>query len=413
MARSLDDGPEAPLRVLWLTDSLKGAWRDAQIGPFLKATDPSRISVDLLAIDQAAEPDLAERIQGLSASVRTLGSRARPGPLGILRLLLRARGGYDLIHAHQPHACFWGALAGRLAGVPVVGTLYGEDPDEEGPSEAAGARERRAARALRRWSRRVVAISRAQWDEYVREAVFSRPFVDVVYQGVEPGAVRPEKDDDREWLRAKAGFPEGTLIAATWTSFDDWGHGVDTLLSAASAVLQDMPRARFVISGEGKHRAELQRRVRAKGLNTFVYWAEPDDDTGRILSGADLFIHPSLRDPFPREALEAMAARLPVVGTRVGAVPEIVGSAAVGRLVPRANPEALARAVVELFREPEKLTAMGEEARNRVVQEFSARQWVEEMEEVYRAVVREARSGAPKREWSYARLSVSLLNHGT
>jgi hypothetical protein len=129
----------------------------------------------------------------------------------------------------------------------------------------------------------------------------------------------------------------------------------------------------------------------------------------QILFGSDLFIHPSLRDPFPVAVLNAMSAGLPVVGTRVGGVPEIIGTSEAGRLVPRSDADALAEAAVELFRDPPRLAVMGRAAADRVRKMFTLSGWTDRMEQLYREVIDDMQAGRSTRPNSYARLDVRLL----
>jgi glycosyltransferase involved in cell wall biosynthesis len=373
------------------------------------------MEVELLGLSRHDDPSVERELRGLGVKVGRLGARGPRDVLAFLRLLGRIGASkYDLIHTHLPWAGFWGSLAGRIRHVPVVGTLYGyaRAPEASGSPEN-GDGERRAAWALRRWARRVIAISGAQWDRYVGEGVFSRTMLEVVYQGVDVTDFSDPDPESADWLRKVAGFPRGGPVAVTVSDLDDLDNGVDVLLWAIPEILKAVPQARFVIAGDGALKGELQRRVRARGLNPMIHWTEEGDDIRRILAGADLFIHPTLRDPFPAEVLEGMAASLPVVGTAVGGVPEIIGSPDVGRLVPRANPDALARTVVELLRAPERLPVMGKAAHARVTDRFSARGWAERTEDIYRGVVREVRAGKPRPQWTYARLSVALLGRPT
>ena len=196
----------------------------------------------------------------------------------------------------------------------------------------------------------------------------------------------------------------------TIPDLDDWESGLDVLLWAIPSIVQENPQTRFVIIGEGEHSEELDRRIRARGLNKFIWWHRPHDDVRQILMGSDLFVHPSLRDPFPVPALHAMSAGLPVVRTRVGGVPEIIGTSEAGRLVPRSDPDALAEAVVDLCRDPTRLSVMGRAAAERVAKLFPVSGWAERLEVLYREVIDDMRAGRSTRPNSYARLDVKLLS---
>ena len=260
---------------------------------------------------------------------------------------------------------------------------------------------------------RDVALSGAQWDRYVQGGAFSRSFLEVIYQGVEvrEAPVSPEERQAAQiWLRKHAGFPAGGHIAVTIADLDDWESGLDVLLWAIQSIVRENPQTRFVTIGEGEHSEELYRRIRARDLNRFISWHGSHDDVSQILMGSDLFVHPSLRDPLPVPALHVMSAGLPVVGTRVGGVPEIIGTSEAGWLVPRSDPDALAEAVVYLCRDPTRLSVMGRAAAERVAKLFAVSGWAERLEVLYREVIDDMRAGRSTRPNSYARLDVKLLS---
>ncbi len=388
------------VRVLWLvdgeveglsragSDALEGAGRERGIEVTLMALDPPRAS-------EGSRP------------VRSLGASGPLDVAGFFRLLRLVRSGrFDLVHVHGPWAGLWGAIARRLGGVPLVATLQ-EFPSGPGQPEASRLR-RLALWTLQRHVDRVIAISGAQWDRFVHDRLFPRALLEVVHPGIDPSTSVERSVALAARLRERAGFPRESIVAASVLSLDE-GTGVDLLLWAMPDIVRAEPSMRFVLVGEGERRSELQRRVRARGMNRFVHWSDPEEDTRAILAGSDLLVHPSLRDPFPLIVLEAMATGLPVVATRVGSLPEILGSTRVGRLVPPTSSEALAEAVLSLVKHRETLLEMGHAARGRVEERFSHARWIREMDVVYRGVVREGRAGSSRRSWPNAGLDVELL----
>ena len=401
-----------PVRVLWVADSMKSAMEEAQMAAFVQAADPESVRVDLLALTSSPEPSLGREIESRRGFVRLAGARGKKDLPAFLRSYRWVRRGrYDLIHTHQGWGSQWGAACGRLCHIPVVATLY--DPRSlPSNGRAVKADEGPAHRALRRWGARVVALSGAQWDRYIQDGIFSRSVLEVIHQGVEVAdslAPQEELDASQTWLRELAGFPRGVQIGVTIADLDDWESGVDVLLWAIPKVLATHRQARFVIIGEGKHHEEFERRVRARGLNKTVAWLDRSVDVRRVLAGGDLFIHPSLRDPFPIVALKAMAAGLPVVGTRVGGVPEIIGSPDVGRLVPRGGADAMADAVIGILRDGTVLSGMRRAAHARAKSHFHVAGWADRLTSMYRTVLEEARDGGQPKARTYARLNVELL----
>jgi len=400
------------MRVLWVADSMKSALEEAQMAAFIQAVDPGAVRVDLLALTAPPEASLGREIEARGGFVRLAGARGRKDLAGFLRSYgWVKRGNYDLIHTHTGWGSHWGAICGRLCGVPVVATLYGFKAAQS-TGRTATTDEGAAHRALRRWATRVVALSGAQWDRYIQGGIFARSMLEVIHQGVEVADVlapQEELEASQTWLRDLAGFPRGVQMSVTIADLDDRESGVDVLLWAIPKVVAAHRQARFVIIGEGKHHEEFERRVRARGLNKFIVWLDGGVDVRKVLAGGDLFIHPSLRDPFPIVALKAMAAGLPVVGTRVGGVPEIIGSSDVGRLVPRGGADALAEAVIGVFRDPTVLAGMRKAAHARAKSHFHVEGWVDRLTAMYRTALEEARGSDLHRARTYARLNVELL----
>jgi len=127
--------------------------------------------------------------------------------------------------------------------------------------------------------------------------------------------------------------------------------GVDDLLSALVSLDAAGVAATLSVIGDGPCRATLEGQAAALGLNGRVRWHGYLADRSAYLDAlrnADLFALPSRAEGAPKVLVEAMAAGLPVVATRVGAVPALLGDGARGRLVEPRNPDALARAIADL-----------------------------------------------------------------
>ncbi|NEB18188.1 glycosyltransferase, partial [Streptomyces coelicoflavus] len=150
-------------------------------------------------------------------------------------------------------------------------------------------------------------------------------------------------------------------------------RGYDVLLDAARGWRRLDPAPMVVVAGEGPLRGELQARIEGEGLP--VVLAGSRDDVPELLAAADLALLPSRREP-GRSVLaqEALHARVPLVASDVGGIPELVGDAA--ELVPPGDAEALGDAVVRLLDAPERR----EELRERGVRQAAT--WPTEDETV-------------------------------
>jgi glycosyltransferase involved in cell wall biosynthesis len=154
--------------------------------------------------------------------------------------------------------------------------------------------------------------------------------------------------------------------------------GQDVAVTAATLLRPSLPRARFVLAGDGPLLAPL--RARAPGNVTFPGFVA---DRAAFFGGLDLFIMPSRSEAWGLASLEAMAHGVPVIASDVGGLPEIVEPGNGGWLVPVGDPAALARAISAAAAEPERLREQGEKARARA-NLFSVDRMVDQTEEFYR-----------------------------
>jgi glycosyltransferase involved in cell wall biosynthesis len=124
---------------------------------------------------------------------------------------------------------------------------------------------------------------------------------------------------------------------------------------------------------------------------SFTGWITSEEIV-RLYAQSSLAVVPSLYEGFGLPAAEAMACQVPVVSTRAGALPEVVGTdGSAGVLVPPGHSESLARLIGELLDQPDRRTEMGVAGRRRVEALFSWRRTAEETVEVYRKAIAEQR----------------------
>jgi glycosyltransferase involved in cell wall biosynthesis len=118
-------------------------------------------------------------------------------------------------------------------------------------------------------------------------------------------------------------------------------------------------------------------------VSSLVHFLGTRRDLPRLFRAMDLFIQPSLWEGLPLTLLMAMGAGLAVVGTQVSGVTEVIADGANGRLVPPGDSQALAHAILELYRQPGVRSRMGEAARQTVAGNYSQQAMLRRLEEVY------------------------------
>ncbi|MDM7914585.1 MAG: glycosyltransferase family 4 protein, partial [Candidatus Eisenbacteria bacterium] len=158
---------------------------------------------------------------------------------------------------------------------------------------------------------------------------------------------------DRARLREELGIaPDAGVIGSIGSLVPHKGHRY--LLAAMPRVLATRPDARLVLFGDGPLEAELRRDSWERGLQTQVLFAGFRPDVCRFFPALDVFAHPSVEEGLGTSILDAMAARLPVVASRAGGIPEAVRHGETGWLVPAGAQTDLAGAIISLLEDPRR-----------------------------------------------------------
>ncbi len=174
----------------------------------------------------------------------------------------------------------------------------------------------------------------------------------------------------RQEARKKFGLQKDDICFVTigWL-MPHKGHML--ILQALEFLGAKVPNLKMVIIGDGRLSEFLQQETRKKQLEKKVFFSGELPDAYQYLTGFDAFVLPSLREPFGMVLLEAMAAKLPIIASEVGGIPEVIGS--VGTLVPPKDHRALAEAIQDhyLKSRPER-EKLGIRTYNRLWENFSS-----------------------------------------
>jgi glycosyltransferase involved in cell wall biosynthesis len=152
-----------------------------------------------------------------------------------------------------------------------------------------------------------------------------------------------------------------------------WRKGYKYLIDAFPSVLAEYPNARLFLVGDGDQRMPLQRHVKKLGIENYVRFLGnvSEEKLHSLYHEANVYVQPSLYEPFGITILEAMSMRKPVVGTRVGGIPEIITNGAEGLLVEPRNSLQLAKTIINIFSDSSCRRRFGSNARKRVEREFT------------------------------------------
>ncbi|MFH1773833.1 MAG: glycosyltransferase family 4 protein [Methanobacteriota archaeon] len=272
---------------------------------------------------------------------------------------------FDVIHAHYavPQG-FLGVLLKKVQRKPLVVTLHGSDITLLAKGAA-----RQAVKFVLDNSDAVIAVSEFLKREAVKLGV-SEGKIKVIYGGV---PAREEKKEEFQ-LKGRAVTFVGSLV---------WQKGVDVLIRAFKGVKEKFPDAELVIIGDGREKKSLQKLSNELGVDTnFLGYRE---DLNSLLEKSAVLVLPSREEGFGLALLDAMAAGVPAVASRVGGIVEIVEHEYNGILVEKENPEELAKGILQVL-ENEGLREKLIENGKKTLKKFSWKKMAGEVDAVYEAL---------------------------
>lgn len=277
----------------------------------------------------------------------------------------------DVVHLHSRRgADVLGAIAGRLAGVPVVLSRRVDNP------------EARAWVALKyRLHDRIIAISQGIADVLASEGVPAAK-LRVVRSSLDPAPW--QSPADRAAFCAEFGVTgDALLIGVVAQLIERKGHRV--LFDALRALPDRSPNVRVICFGQGPLRETLERE--AADLGETIRFAGFRTDLARWIGALDLLVHPALMEGLGVSLLQASAAGVPIIASRAGGMPEAVADGRTGLLVPPGDALALRDALRRLIEDPALRRRLGDQGRARIEREFSVETMVRGNLAVYRELV--------------------------
>lgn len=356
------DQAERKLRVCHVSMCLLTGGLERLLVEFGRNRNGERFETSFVALGGMGTP--AEDLRRQGHQVQCVADEVS-GKIARLRRLTQIfkEGQFDIVHTHNTLPHFYGALAAKIAGIPVVVN------SQHGRGCGNSWKAKLQFRLANRLSDRVVGVSEDAAELCRRDDIRSAHRTIAIWNGV---------DLDRFEYHGPTAQPVAISVARLSPEKD-----IATLIRAVWILVKDCPEFRLKIVGDGAERSNLEGLVNDLNLQDHVEFLGERSDISELLSQAGFFVSSSRTEGISLTLLEAMAVGLPVVTTRVGGNPEIVVDGKTGRLVAAESPEELALAMRDLLNEREAWPVFGELGRQRVEQHFNVRSMVRQYEELY------------------------------
>jgi glycosyltransferase involved in cell wall biosynthesis len=293
----------------------------------------------------------------------------------------------DVAHCHN-----WGGLvdtvvASRLARmIPVLHTQHGLDYGFSDSPDHLRSRLRTVMKTVAAQGvAKIATVSQEVAQMVTREWRVAPSRVAVVHNGVRVPALDEGIEVRARWRR-ELGVGESDVLIGTVAVFRPV-KDLHTMLEAMSLIVRETPRARLVLMGAGPLKNELEATAERLGLKSVVYFPGFRRDATQLLPALDTFVLSSVSEGISLALLEAMAAGVPVVATRVGGNLEILQRPGCGILVPPRSPRELADAILALMNDPNQRRELSAGGRRRVEEAFSLQRMIRAYEGLYASLV--------------------------
>jgi len=364
------------LHVAYLTAGLRDRGYDTTLvaGTLARGEDSMGFVADELGVDVVRIEELGREISPFRDLLATMR---------LARVIRRERP--QILHTHTAKAGAVGRLAAVLAGPArppvIVHTFHGHVlRGYFGPVRT------RFFLALERWlashTTVLIAVGPQVRDDLVALGVAPPERFAVIRLGIElEERVRPQ-DDGRAETRRYLGVPADRFVVG-WVGRMTAVKRTDDVLESFRRLREGGVDASLWLVGDGPDRERLERRASELGVIRDTLFLGYQEDVAPYYAAFDALVLPSANEGTPVSVIEALAAKTPVVATRVGGVPDVVREGEEGFLVDAGDTEELAERLTRLARDPALRRRLGESGRGRVLKRYAVERLLDDVDRLY------------------------------
>jgi glycosyltransferase involved in cell wall biosynthesis len=378
-----------PLRVLFLTTSMPVGGAETLLMNLVRGLDRRRFAPEIVCLK-----DLGPLGEMLACEMR-VHSHLLTGKFDLRVLprlwrIMRIPRADAVITVGAGDKMFWGRLAAKLAGVPVIASAL----HSTGWPDGVG----RLNRMLTPLTDAFIAVATAHGRHLVEGEQFPEHKVHVIYNGVDSERFAPR---DATATRQRLDIPlDAPVVGILAALRPEKNH--ELFLAGAQRILAELPTARFIVVGDGPKRGELEALATQLGIARAVHFLGTRSDVPELLAACDLVALTSHNEAAPVSILEALSAGVPVVASNVGSVRETVTENQTGRTFPAGNLNAFVAATLDLLNNPAQRKRLGEAGRKLVVERWSlaamVRGYEQLIDSIYRSKTQAAQSNSVREE---------------
>lgn len=378
-----------PPRITFLIDSLGVGGAERLLVIYAACLQSMNFSIRVCTFGVRNGNPIADDLRALGVPVDFLRVPLLRDLSAIPRLMrYLQRSESELVHTQLEFADSWGTVAARLLGLPTVSTQHTlEDP----PKGTKAYRRLKVHRwVLRNLATRIIAVSEKTRSHYLRVARFAPEKIVTMYNGIDLTRFDQRTASKRQEVRAALGIRESAPLLTTVAVLRP-AKGIQTMLEAMPVILENNPDACYLIVGDGEYGDTLRLIVQQNKLENKIVFSGVRSDVPDLLAASDVFVLPTLDDALPTVLAEAMAAKLPIIASNVGGIPEMVTDGFNGLLVPAQDASQLASACQRLLTDPDLAQRLACNGYQVVHERYDIHKQAHKLSELYQQLLAEKR----------------------
>ena len=349
-----------PLRTLFLVTSMPVGGAEVLLVNLIRRLNRQRIEPELCCLKELG-PLGEEMASEIPTHHNLIGGKYDVAVLWRLVRLMRKRKIDAIVTVGAGDKMFWGRLAARLAGVPVICSAL----HSTGWPDGVG----KLNRFLTPITDAFIGVARPHGQHLIENEHFPAERVHVIPNGVDTNRFQPNPDAAAR-LRHELNIPGDAPVCGIVAALrPEKNH--ELFVETAALVHKKLPSSHFVIVGDGPERDKIAAAIANFKLKDHVHLLGSRSDIPEVLSMLDAFMLTSHNEANPVSILEAMAVGLPVVSTNVGSISESVEQGVTGFLATPGSALELADGLLTVFDDKELAARFSAQARQRVVTNWS------------------------------------------
>ena len=349
------DALTTPLRVAFIITSMPVGGAETLLVNLIRGMDRARFNPEIICLKELGP--LGEIMAAeIPVSHSLLGGKLDLTILPKLVSHLRSRRIDAVITVGAGDKMFWGRLAAKLSGVPVIASAL----HSTGWPDGVG----KLNRMLTRITDTFIAVADSHGKFMVDFEGFPTSKVNVIRNGIDTERFEPNlaaRNEIRSELKLFENTPLVGIVAALRP---EKNHSL--YVDIAARTIEKLRNVHFLIIGDGPERASIEAAIAAKGLEKKVHLLGSRSDTPRLLAALDCFLLTSHNEANPVSILEALACCVPVVSTRVGSIAETVIDGETGYTVDPGDAHQATRRVLQILLDTRHAEQLGRHGRELV-----------------------------------------------